>query len=164
VSKEAEQKSNKKIGRLQKIKRAWSTIVFFVTVMGSLLGGFLWVHNRLSEYQRRGEDILKLKENMNDALEESREQAAKLTKINQEIRQHIIEEFETRDEADKARDNRITAILYEMRARHGVIPLAEASSRRAQIREATERVEQREREALGTGPRESPLAGLNDLF
>ena len=132
---------DKKAGLMKKLKTVWTHITFVLTMAGAIGGGIIWVDDKIDEIEQRGVDVTELK--VSNAQLRS-EQAALNERISAGITTtttRITAEFRARDVVDRELDARVSAVLRELRARHGVLVLADEGPRRSrvsQIRDAQE--------------------------
>lgn len=151
---------SKKPGMLQRLKAAWSQLTFLVTAVGVLVGGVVWVDDKIDEIEQRGVDVTELKQS-NARLRA--EQAATNTRISEgvtAITLRVTAEFRARDVVDRELDARISAVLRELRTRHGVLVLADEGHRRSRVTQI------REAQAASDGASVAmpdPLEGLGGL-
>jgi predicted glycosyl hydrolase (DUF1957 family) len=151
------------ITTIERFRKAWGQLTFMATVLISIGGGFLWVNSRIDEYQQRGVDLTELKRASNELRQEQRAINARLAEAVEEIQEAARAQFDRRENQHRELSSRISAVLTEMRARHGELPLADAPNRRTQIRRsvrATDEVYAAEPEAL---PAPELAADLTDL-
>ena len=158
---EKETEQPKKVNWYQRGKSAWGAVTFVVTVMGTLIGGYVWIDNTLDAYEQRGVDIDDLKRSNQEILGAQQRMNKAITDNMNATRESLRDEFHERDLAARALDARITAVLNEMRARHGVVPLAGESSRRVQVRRLAAETEAAGDRAEEARPSDDPLSGLD---
>jgi hypothetical protein len=163
---EREPKKPSKRGRLfKKLKGWWSQITFVATIVGAFAAGTIWVDDRLDEFEQRGVDIGELKES-NAALRNDQDTInERITKNVNDATKQITEEFELRDHVDAELRANVLAVLTEMRARHGVIPLAGggAPQRRVAVQEAQEASDHATIRSGNALPQADPLSTLEGL-
>ncbi len=146
------------------VKTWWSQIALLITIITTIVTGYRWVDERFDEYEQRGVDIGDLKETTNSLRGEQSAINNRITTSLNEGRQQIAQEFEERDAVDEELRAYITAVRNEMRARHGVVTLAESGTRRrVSVREAESQADEASRTAAQARPSGTPLEGLDDL-
>ncbi len=168
----------------KKLTSLWSKATFVVTVLGTLIGGGIWVKDRLDTIENNSTDLSDLKDSNAAILATQREQDQRITDQVNRATKMIRDEFEQRDQVDRELRANIRAVLVELRARHGIIttaddrvfPEAEAEaasasrvrggaavSRRRRVQEAQEASDRATIRSGNALPQGDPLAGLDGL-
>lgn len=142
-----------------KLTGAWGRMIWVVTVIGTFITAYNWVNDKLETIEQNAVDMQEMKTANNGILQEQRQLSQRITNAVQEGNNRITQAFEQRDEVDRHQEARITAVLNEVRARHGVVPLADGETRRVQIRRIEEE-ERRARASTGNAPEPPTLEGL----
>ena len=172
VGGEAKEKPSRRTRLFKKLKETWTQLTFVATVLGTLVGGIVFVDDKIDEIEQRGVDLADLK---NTTASIRAEQAAINLRITENVNKatkQITAEFQTRDHVDEELRRSILATLSEVRARHGVITLADPGGGTHPVRRRATRQEVEAAEAasdtasIRTGnalPQGDPLAGLDGL-
>lgn len=147
-----------------RLKSWWSQVSLLLTIIGAVITGVMWVNSKFDEYAQRGVDISDLKES-NAALRA--ELAVVNTRLSENVtagREQIAQEFQHRDAVDRENRELTLAVRNEMRARHGVVTLAEDNTRvRISVREAEARSDAAATSSGAAAPQTDPLSGLDAL-
>jgi len=152
----------------KKLKGSWSHVKTILGVVAALLAGHTWVNAKLTAIEQSAVDISTLKTAASSLREEQadiNERVAENVNISREL---IIDELNVRDNVDEELRHDILAILNEMRARHGVIPLASGGVVRQHdmprlIQEAQDEVDTSITRSSVMQPTAPPLMALDDL-
>lgn len=150
----------------KKLKDWWGKITFVVTIVGTVVGGVVWVDDKLDEYAQRAVDLADLKASNAAIRAEQDVINERITDSVTNATKQITTEFETRDTVDRELRANILAVLNEMRARHGVVTLAQPTGggrpirRRIPIQEAQEEADHATIRSGNALPQDDPLSGL----
>ncbi len=151
-------------GIWKKAETHWARYSLTIAVLGSAVAGYNWIDNKLDRIQQSAVDITQLKESNQAILDAHNATNQRFSEYVNRAQDQIAEEFRKRDEADVARDARSTAILNEVRARHGVVTLADSAQPRSRVvRRAQEASDEASSSALSAVPEDDPLSGLDAL-